>query len=143
MGNYTLSKTIMAETVNLVTNDGETTTVAVETIKKSVLVNGLIEDAGIEEDIPLPQIKKETLEKVIVYCEYLKDHEPPTINKPLSSVDMVEIADQWNADYVDLPQDKLFELVMAANYLDIKSLLDVACAKVTSYIKNKSVKEIR
>ena len=32
---------------------------------------------------------------------------------------------------------------MAANYLDIKSLLDVSCAKVCSYIKNKDVKEIR
>ena len=32
---------------------------------------------------------------------------------------------------------------MAANYLDIKPLLELSCAKVASQIKNKSVKEIR
>ena len=32
---------------------------------------------------------------------------------------------------------------MAANYLDIKSLLELACARVASMIKNKSVQEIR
>ena len=32
---------------------------------------------------------------------------------------------------------------MAANYLDIKSLLELSCAKVASLIKNKTVAEIR
>ena len=34
-------------------------------------------------------------------------------------------------------------MVMAANYLDIKSLLELSCAKVASLIKNKTVAEIR
>ena len=33
----------------------------------------------------------------------------------------------------------LFEVVMAANYLDIKPLLELSCAKVASLIKGKSV----
>jgi len=37
----------------------------------------------------------------------------------------------------------LFEIVMAANYLDIKPLLELSCAKVASLIKGKSVQEIR
>ena len=49
----------------------------------------------------------------------------------------------WYASFVEIDQDTLFELIMAANYLDIKQLLDLACAKVASQIKNKSVKEIR
>ncbi len=32
---------------------------------------------------------------------------------------------------------------MASNYLDIKPLLELACAKVASMMKNKSVVEIR
>ena len=37
----------------------------------------------------------------------------------------------------------LFELVMAANYLDVKPLLELSCAKVASLIKGKSIQEIR
>jgi len=32
---------------------------------------------------------------------------------------------------------------MAANYLDIKSLLDLGCAKIATLIKGKSPEEIR
>ena len=37
----------------------------------------------------------------------------------------------------------LFELILAADYLDIKSLLDLTCAKVASMIKGKNTEEIR
>ena len=37
----------------------------------------------------------------------------------------------------------LFEMINAANYLQIKPLIELLCAKVASLIKGKSVKEIR
>ena len=37
----------------------------------------------------------------------------------------------------------LFEVTMAANYLDVKPLLELCCAKVASLIKGKSVEETR
>ena len=133
----------MTETVKLLCNDGETVEVPVNVAEKSVLIKGLIEDSGTEEEIPLPQIKKPILEKIIVFCTRMLDHQPPEIDKPLSHNDMYQVVDQWHADYVNLEQEELFELVMAANYLDIKPLLELSCAKVASQIKNKSVKEIR
>ena len=38
---------------------------------------------------------------------------------------------------------RLFELIVAANYMDIKSLLDLGCAKVATLIKGKSPEDIR
>ena len=37
----------------------------------------------------------------------------------------------------------LFELILAANYLNIKPLLELACAKVASLISNRPIPEIR
>ena len=40
-------------------------------------------------------------------------------------------------------KETLFNLTLAANYLDIKPLLDLCCAKIASFIKNRTPEEIR
>jgi len=50
---------------------------------------------------------------------------------------------EWDSEYVNIEQEVLFELILAANYLDSKSLLDLTCAKVASMIKGKTTEEIR
>ena len=57
------------------------------------------------------------------------------IEKPLKSSNMSEVVSEWDANFVKVEQDLLFELILAANYMDIKSLLDLTCAKVASMIK--------
>ena len=123
----------MTEKVKLQCNDGEVLEVDVGAAEKSVLIKGLIEESGTEEEIPLPQINKKTLEKVIVFCTHICPNDPPEIDKPLSHSDMTQVVDAWWAEYIDIgTQEELFELVMAANYLDVKSLLELSCAKVAS-----------
>ena len=61
------------------------------------------------------------------------------IEKPLKSANMNEVVSQWDADFVDVAQEQLFELILAANYMDVKSLLDLTCAKVASMIKGSDV----
>ena len=65
------------------------------------------------------------------------------IEKPLKSSIMADVVQKWYADFVDLEQVLLFELILAANYMDIKPLLDLTCATVASMIKGKSPEEIR
>ena len=123
----------MAEVVKLLCNDGEVVEVAVNAAEQSVLIKGLIEESGTDEEIPLPQVKKSILEKVVIFCTRMLDHQPPEIDKPLSHSDMTQVVDAWWAEYIDIgTQEELFELVMAANYLDVKSLLELSCAKVAS-----------
>ena len=38
---------------------------------KSVLVKGIVDDSGADDEIPLPQIKKAILVKIIEYCTYI------------------------------------------------------------------------
>ena len=129
--------------VKLLCSDGEEVEIDIDVAEKSVLIKGLIDDTGTDDQIPLPNVKRPILEKVIDFCKHLKDHQAPEIEKPLKSTDMQSVVDPWYADYINLEQEVLFELIMASNYLDIKPLLELACAKVASLIKNKSIEEIR
>ena len=84
-------------------------------------------------------------------CKYLtrlnltviSDNAPPDIEKPLRSNNLSDVTSPWYAEFVNLDQEILFELILAANYLDIKPLLELACAKVASLIKNRTIPEIR
>jgi S-phase kinase-associated protein 1 len=58
----------MSSKVKLVTSEGEIVEVDVEVASKSVLIKGMIDDSGIEEEIPLPNVKKAVLEKIIQFC---------------------------------------------------------------------------
>jgi len=65
------------------------------------------------------------------------------IEKPLKSSTMKQVVQEWYAEYVNVDQALLFELILAANYMDIKPLLDLTCATVASMIKGKTPEEIR
>ena len=65
------------------------------------------------------------------------------IFKPLKSANMNEVVQEWYGSYVSVEQDILFELILAANFMDIKPLLDLTCATVASMIKGKTPEEIR
>ena len=57
----------------------------------------------------------------------------PEIEKPLKSANMNEVVSEWDAKFVDLDQEMLFELILAANYMDIKSLVRFVLGRLTAY----------
>ena len=100
-------------------------------------------DGDSDTDIPLPNVKGQILKKVIDYMQYHHENPPKDIEKPLKSATMNEVVSKWDAQFVEVPQETLFELILAANYMDIKPLLDLTCAKVASMIKGKNPEQIR
>lgn len=83
--------------VRLACTDGEVVEVDQEIAEKSVLIKGLIDDSGPEELIPLANVKRPILDKVVVFCTHLKDHPAPEIEKPLKSTEMSSVVDPWYA----------------------------------------------
>ncbi len=101
------------------------------------------EDENSSMEIPLPNVKSEVLQKVIEFCQHHLAEPMNEIEKPLKSQKMSDVVQKWYADFVELEQVLLFELILAANYMDIKPLLDLTCATVASMIKGKSPEDIR
>jgi S-phase kinase-associated protein 1 len=110
---------------------------------QSELIKTMVEGDKDEKEIPLPNVKGPVLKKVIDYMTYHAEHPPKEIEKPLKSANMADVVCKFDADYVDVEQELLFELILAANYMDIKPLLDLTCAKVASLIKGKTPEQIR
>ena len=70
------------------------------------------------------------------YCTYHKEN---------ADLDAKEDATaEWDKAFAKVDDDTLFSLILAANYLDIKPLLDLTCKTVADYIKEcKTPQEIR
>ena len=55
----------------------------------------------------------------------------------------LEIIPAWNKNFFEVDQGTLFELILAANYLDMKGQLNYECKTVASMIVGKTPDQIR
>ncbi|UJR07686.1 hypothetical protein I4U23_011971 [Adineta vaga] len=131
--------------IKLQSNDGDTFDVDVEIAKQSATIKTMLEDLGMSEEddiIPLPNVNSAILKKVIQWATYHKDDPPPPEDDENREKNLADIS-SWDQDFLKVDQGTLFELILAANYLDIKGLLDVTCKTVANMIKGKTPEEIR
>ena len=95
----------------------------------------------------MPGVRGDILGKVVEYLVYHKGVESPAPDKPLRSAVMKDVCkDPWDADYIDrigANRQQLYELILAANYMDIKTLLHLGCAKVASLIKGQPLEKAK
>jgi S-phase kinase-associated protein 1 len=126
--------------VKLTCSDAQTFEVPEEVAFLSHTVKNLVEDAGTEDAIPLPNVSGRILAKVIEYCRYHVEAEAKVDDKPAKPEDDVKA---WDAEFVNVDQATLFDVILAANYLNIMGLLDLTCQTVAQMIKGKTPEEIR
>lgn len=126
--------------------------VDVDVAKRSNVLKTMIEDLGLSngETIPVPQIKGDMLKKVIEWCTYHKyDPDEPEDADTEFNEDrdfchrMSFDIPCWDQEFLEMDVNKTLELVMAANYLDIKGLQRLACMNVAKSVMGKSPEEIR
>jgi S-phase kinase-associated protein 1 len=135
------------EMVRLISSEGFELAVDRKIIERSILIRTLLEDIGESESpIPLPNVSGPILSKVIEYCTH-HQHDPLTPTTHALDDDTrsrtEESMSEWDEQFCRVDQGTLFEMILAANYLDIKSMLDLTCRAVANMIKNKSPEEIR
>ena len=77
----------------------------------------------------MPNVSSNVLKKVLEWCEHHKK-DPEVVSSTTDDVDdsrkkTTEISD-WDQKFIQVDQEMLFEIILAANYLDIKPLLCVS-----------------
>lgn len=126
----------MTTKIKLLAKDGKEFEVEKDVACVSETVKNMVEDCSPDEAVPLPNVESSILARVIEYCEY--HHK--------SAKEAIPEDDQnnWDKEFVRVDDEILFNMILAANFLDIKSLLDLTCKKVAEYIKEcKTPEEIR
>ncbi|KAF1760781.1 hypothetical protein GCK72_009031 [Caenorhabditis remanei] len=127
--------------------DDKEVKISSEAIKQSKTLNDLVsnlqynaEEGESTEVIPMDNIKEPTLVKVRDWCEKHKGEPIPVDDE---SVPKNVTIPEWDEEFLKIDNDELFHLILAANYLDIKQLLNYACKKVALMAKGKSPEELR
>ncbi|OMO80412.1 SKP1 component [Corchorus capsularis] len=121
----------------LKSSDGETFEVEEAVAVESETIKHMIEDGCADSEIPLLNVTSKILSKVLEYC---KKHVEAAAEKEKKPDDDIK---GWDADFVNVDQNTLFDLILAANYLNIKGLLDLTCQTVADMIKGKTPEQIR
>ncbi|CAO2649536.1 Nn.00g069210.m01.CDS01 [Neocucurbitaria sp. VM-36] len=131
--------------IKVTTSDGANLETDRDIAERSILIKNLLEDLGgdNEEAIPIPNVNEAVMKKVLEWCEHHRADPPASQDDDSDSRKKSTDIDEWDQKFMQVDQEMLFEIILAANYLDIKALLDVGCKTVANMIKGKSPDEIR
>ena len=102
--------------------------------------------------------------QVLEYCEHHRGEPLPTADEANADENQMRTADigEWDQKFITVDQEMLFEIILAANYLDIKPLLcvsdrstrvtfgflmplrsDIGTKTVANMVKGKTPEEIK
>ena len=133
--------------VVLQSNDNVRVEVDRDVAERSILLKNMISDIGEEafydQPVPLPNVNEAVLRKVIEWCEHHRADPVQANEDDNETRKKTTDIEEWDQKFMQVDQEMLFEIILAANYLDIKNLLDVGCKTVANMIKGKSPEEIR
>ncbi|CAI9118544.1 OLC1v1020131C1 [Oldenlandia corymbosa var. corymbosa] len=119
--------------ITLVSSDGESFEVEGSVVMGSQAIKHMIEDDCANNAIPLPNVQSKELARAV---EYLKIHRAEEGGK--------DVKKKFDDEFLKgMSHGDLFALMQAANYLDIKGLLDLTCQKTADMIKDMSPEEVR
>lgn len=131
----------MEEIAVLQASDGIEHKISVKAAQMSVTLANLIKDAGISDPLPVPNVTGSVLEKIVSYCTYHTDH--PDEGTDEKKDNRSEEVRTWDEEFCKIDQTKIFELILATNFLDILPLMDLLCQNVADNLRGKTPEEIR
>ena len=129
--------------IKLKSKDEKEFSISEKAVKRSKLIEGIIEDYQDNKIIPLPDVDGIILEKIIEYLNHYENSEPKIIKKPLKNYKMKEAFEKWDYDYINnMNIEDIINLLNASNYMDIDSLVQLCKNKIAYEIIEKPIDEV-
>ena len=125
-----------SENVTLISKEEEMLHVNREDIGMSTTLVNMMDSMDNNMSIPVAPVSTDVLIKVIEYMAWHRQARADELAEDEKSA-------FDNAFVEDLSDEALFNMILAANYLDIQQLLDLTCKCVADQVKGKSPEEIR
>ncbi|KAG5624386.1 hypothetical protein H5410_009604 [Solanum commersonii] len=118
--------------LTLKTYDGKKFVLDEAIVIRSQTIKNMVEDDCVSNVIPLPNVHSKTMTKVI---KYWKKHSEEGVSKGMLM--------DFDKAFVNVHHSILHALILAANFLNDKEILDMMCQEVADKIKGKTPEEIR
>ncbi|XP_006661068.1 SKP1-like protein 5 [Oryza brachyantha] len=136
------------KTILLISSDGHRFEVTEAAASMSRLLSNMIEDGCTDNGVTLPNVTGDMLAKIVKYCD-----KHAAVTSELAAAGFsdaaareesrVEKLKEFDAELVSLDVPTLFRLIMAADFMDVKGLLDAACQHVADMAKDMTVEQMR
>ncbi|OMO79628.1 SKP1 component [Corchorus capsularis] len=123
-----------------------------EVAARSETIKGLIAENNDPGVIPIHNVDGETLERVIDWCKKIVQQRQENINPPAPGpapaawnrrASAPAAADAWKDEFYKIDLTAYYDLLKAANYLEVQDLLDETCERVAGFIRMKTPDEVR
>lgn len=141
------NKDILQQSIKLISKDRNTFELTRHAAYLSKFIKTAVENDSSATELDVA-IDSNILHIIVEYLQHHNGVEPNIVEKPLRSKSMIDVCnDRWDADFIDKYGNRdrqlLYDIISGANYLDINSLLHLACAKVASLIKGQPLDKIK
>jgi S-phase kinase-associated protein 1 len=116
-----------AKQLLLICSTGESLPISEDAAK----VSGLLSDAWNDgnDTVPFTEISAAVLQQVIEYCEHHARQPCINMREVLIQDSFADCVSAWDVAFMDKPMPELLAIVKAANFMDIRSLVLLFCAK--------------
>ena len=117
--------------------DGKIIELSVKAAERSEIFKGMLQDYPDSPELTVKNVRGDDLLKIKEYLEHYKNEEPKEVDRPLKSKDFKECVNEFDYQFVSKigNYDELKNLILSANFLNIKPLINLLSAFIAHKIK--------
>ncbi|KLO04431.1 E3 ubiquitin ligase SCF complex, Skp subunit [Schizopora paradoxa] len=125
--------------IKLLPSDGiEPLLVEWEIAARMRILKNMIEDVGfLDEAIPLPNVQGYVLKIILDYCEMHRTDDDSEL-----IIETLEM-DERDREFIERHVKHIYRIMLAADYLEVQSLIDLASKFIANRIRGKTPKQNR